>query len=312
VTKRNALRNIAVWASVAAGLLTLAPDHAVSSPARATGPSSITHGAVSYRSATRIAAPLPTALDVLARIPVENEHPAGYDRRRFGYPAIVENFCDTRATVLIRESLTPAQVDPYGCGIVAGDWYSSYDGAIWSDPGEVQIDHVVALKEAWDSGAWAWSDARLVQFGNDLTDRRHLRVVTSSANLSKGASDPSNWIPAHAPAVCTYLGDWISIKARWSLSMDHSEAGRIRNLISDRCPGLTIDPWPETPPDPGPTTTTTTTPTGGTCDPAYPTVCIPPPPPDLDCGEIAFRNFTVLPPDPHRFDADNDGVGCES
>ena len=48
------------------------------------------------------------------------------------------------------------------------------------------------------------------------------------------------------------------------------------------------------------------------CDPSYPTVCIPPYPPDLDCGEIEFRNFKVLPPDPHRFDGDKDGIGCES
>ena len=47
------------------------------------------------------------------------------------------------------------------------------------------------------------------------------------------------------------------------------------------------------------------------CDPAYPDVCIPPPPPDLDCGEITYRRFTVLPPDPHRFDGDKDGIGCE-
>lgn len=55
-----------------------------------------------------------------------------------------------------------------------------------------------------------------------------------------------------------------------------------------------------------------TTSIGDGCDPAYPTVCIPPPPPDLDCGEISFRRFTVLPPDPHRFDSDHDGIGCES
>lgn len=52
--------------------------------------------------------------------------------------------------------------------------------------------------------------------------------------------------------------------------------------------------------------------TDGNCDPSYPTVCTPPRPPDLDCGEIAFRRFTVLQPDPHRFDGDKDGVGCES
>jgi hypothetical protein len=52
------------------------------------------------------------------------------------------------------------------------------------------------------------------------------------------------------------------------------------------------------------------------CHPSYPTVCIPPPPPDLDCGQIPYRNFqviyTVPNPDPHNFDSDRDGIGCES
>lgn len=48
------------------------------------------------------------------------------------------------------------------------------------------------------------------------------------------------------------------------------------------------------------------------CDPAYPTVCIPPPPPDLDCGDLSYRNFQVLAPDPHNFDREGDGLGCES
>ena len=49
------------------------------------------------------------------------------------------------------------------------------------------------------------------------------------------------------------------------------------------------------------------------CDPSYPDVCIPPAPPDLDCGEISHRRFRVLPPDPHGFDGnDDDGLGCES
>jgi len=55
----------------------------------------------------------------------------------------------------------------------------------------------------------------------------------------------------------------------------------------------------------------TPTPTSN-CDPSYPDVCIPPPPPDLDCKDIPYRNFRVLPPDPHKFDRDKDGIGCES
>ena len=50
----------------------------------------------------------------------------------------------------------------------------------------------------------------------------------------------------------------------------------------------------------------------GNCEPSYPGVCIPPPPPDLDCGDISYRRFQVLPPDPHNFDRDGDGIGCES
>lgn len=64
-----------------------------------------------------------------------------------------------------------------------------------------------------------------------------------------------------------------------------------------------------------PATTTTrpvTTTTSGNCHPSYPTVCIPPPPPDLDCPQIPYRNFAVTGSDPHRFDGDNDGVGCET
>lgn len=54
-----------------------------------------------------------------------------------------------------------------------------------------------------------------------------------------------------------------------------------------------------------------TPPPGGGCDPSYPTVCIPSPPPDLDCRDIPYRRFRVLPPDPHNLDGDHDGIGCE-
>ena len=47
-------------------------------------------------------------------------------------------------------------------------------------------------------------------------------------------------------------------------------------------------------------------------DASYPTVCIPPPPPDLDCSDISYTNFKVVPPDDHHFDGDGDGIGCET
>jgi len=57
---------------------------------------------------------------------------------------------------------------------------------------------------------------------------------------------------------------------------------------------------------------TTTTKSKENCDPSYPDVCIPPPPPDLDCEDIQFKKFKVLPPDPHRFDGNKNGIGCET
>lgn len=82
-------------------------------------------------------------------------------------------------------------------------------------------------------------------------------------------------------------------------------------------PTATPEPPTATPEPPPPTATpeptTTPEPTATpNCHPSYPTVCIPPPPPDLNCGDIPYTNFTVLPPDPHNFDGNNNGIGCES
>jgi hypothetical protein len=189
-----------------------------------------------------------TAIGLLQNIRVENERPTGYVRALFEHWRDIDgDGCDTREQVLKRDSVTLPQVDPYKCKVVAGDWVSPYDGAKWSDPTDVDIDHVVALKEAWDSGAWAWSDATRNAYANDTTDRRTLQVVTDNVNSKKGAMDPSNWLPSLKSNLCTYLGNWISVKARWNLSMDQSEWGRIKNLINSSCAGLVIAPWPEAP-----------------------------------------------------------------
>jgi len=77
--------------------------------------------------------------------------------------------------------------------------------------------------------------------------------------------------------------------------------------------GCVATPTPVPPtPTPPPVQPTPTPPPSANCSPAYPTVCIPPPPPDLDCKDIPYKRFTVLAPDPHKFDSDKDGIGCET
>lgn len=188
------------------------------------------------------------ALVVLDSIAIELERPVGYDRDLFPHWLDVDgDGCNAREQVLKRDSVTLPQVDPFRCFVVAGDWVSPYDGLRTDDRSAVDIDHVVALKEAWDSGAWGWSESRRTAFANDTSDRRSLIAASASSNRSKGDKDPSNWIPPRRAHLCAYLEAWIAVKARWGLSMDRSEHGRVRNLIRSSCAGLRIAPWPALP-----------------------------------------------------------------
>jgi len=188
------------------------------------------------------------ALEVLQGIRVEKENPSGYVRSLFHYPRDIDgDGCNTRQQVLKRDSITFPQVDAFDCWVVAGDWISSYDNVHWSDPSNIDIDHVVALKETWDSGAWAWSEKTRTAYSNDTTDPRTLRAVTDRVNQQKGDKDPSNWMPPLKSGWCVYLADWVEIKVRWNLSMDQSEFGFIKNVITRSCPGLTITNWQEAP-----------------------------------------------------------------
>ena len=186
----------------------------------------------------------PTAASVLSTITVQNEHPAGYSRALFKHWIDAnKNGCDTREEVLIAESTTRAQVDAYGCKVIEGDWLSPYDNVTHTNPSELDIDHMVPLKEAWDSGAWNWTAAQRQSYANDLSDPRPLIAVTAGQNRSKSDKDPSNWIPPQKSYTCTYLSEWVAIKSHWKLSMDQSEFGRIKNLLTASCATTTIAPW---------------------------------------------------------------------
>jgi hypothetical protein len=187
------------------------------------------------------------AIDLLASATVENEHSGGYARDLFGYPADFGHGCDTRAEVLMRDSTSTPSIKNPGCTVVSGTWVSQYDGVTVTAASQLQIDHVVALKEAWDSGAWAWSAAKRHAYGNDVTDPRTLRAATIASNQAKGDKDPSNWLPTNDADLCPFIADWVEIKVRWGLSMDQSEAGRIRNLLRGPCAGRRVshfDPVP--------------------------------------------------------------------
>jgi len=163
---------------------------------------------------------------------IEPEHVGGYDRDLFAdwYDADRDG-CNTRKEVLIAESLDPVQIGS-GCSISGGRWFSIYDNVETTDSSKFDIDHMVPLSEAWDSGAWNWNADQRKHFANDLDQPFFLIAVTASSNRSKSDRDPAQWMPPNAGYHCTYVRIWIEIKRAWDLSVDQAEHDYLANKLA--------------------------------------------------------------------------------
>jgi hypothetical protein len=173
----------------------------------------------------------PTAVLVGLRVAPEGAR-VGYQRELFEHWIDADrDGCDTREEVLMAESRSTAQVDPYRCKVLEGDWFSAYDGLTFTDPSELDIDHMVPLAEAWDSGASTWDANRRQSFANDLGRPQALRAVSASSNRSKGDLDPGQWKPTRDAAWCEYANDWVTVKKAWDLSADQNEVDDLRLML---------------------------------------------------------------------------------
>lgn len=219
--------------------------HPVTPPPAFT-PSPTSTSTVAPTAVTTTPVPPPTLGDgtypmaaVLGVLQVAPEQRSGYERSLFRHWVDADgDGCDTRREVLIDEAVIPPSVSA-GCSLSGGEWFSAYDGLTFTDPGDLDIDHVVALAEAWDSGAYAWDAARRRAFANDLGVPWSLIAVSASSNRSKSDKDPADWLPTNASVRCRYLGDWVAVKARWGLAVDDAErsvlaaAADCRELLID-------------------------------------------------------------------------------
>ncbi len=171
--------------------------------------------------------------DAIAGLPVADEVRTGYDRDKFKLWVDADgDGCNARYEVLIEEAVETPTVGSR-CKLTGGSWFSYYDGASWTDPADLDIDHVVALAEAWDSGASQWSADRRREYANDLGDPRTLIAVTDDVNQAKSDKDPTEWLPENDQ--CRYLVDWVAIKVRWQLSADAAELDALNSLAAT-CP----------------------------------------------------------------------------
>ncbi|MGQ2914789.1 cell wall-binding repeat-containing protein [Microbacterium aurantiacum] len=174
------------------------------------------------------------ALPDLLRVAAESASPP-YERDRFEHWIDEdEDGCNTRFEVLIEESATPVSVAP-PCSLAGGSWVSVYDGMAATSPSELEIDHVVALAEAWRSGAHAWTDAQRRAYANDIEVPYALVAVSGASNQSKDDSDPAGWMPSVSDYHCEYATGWALVKYRWSLAVDAEELQSLRNVLGGEC-----------------------------------------------------------------------------
>lgn len=151
-----------------------------------------------------------------------------YNRDLFNH-WISSGGCTTRQTVLKRDGTSV--VIGSGCAPTSGRWVSPYDNVATTVPADLDIDHVVPLKEAWVSGARSWTNAQREAFANDLT-RPQLAAVTDNLNASKGDKDPAEWMPPLASYQCTYVRAWVHVKYYWNLSVDSAEKAKLTSVLN--------------------------------------------------------------------------------
>lgn len=243
------------------------------------------------------------ALRILNTLPVKGRAPkTGYSRAQFGdaWSDIDHNGCDTRNDILNRDLTAKQHKNSRGCVVISGILNDPYTGKVINfmrgkDTSEqVQIDHVVALSDAWQSGAQEISAQERLQLANDP---ENLLAVDGPANQQKSDSDAATWLPANASFRCSYVARQIRVKAKYHLWVKPAEKEAMINVLTP-CAGAAAKPAPvpqvDTPPAQNPAPAL-----------AFQTCA--------DARAAGYRNMhRGAPGYSDHLDRDGDGIACES
>ena len=168
-----------------------------------------------------------------------------YDRGDWRHWVDADGDCqDARQEVLIAKSLVSVTFETdRKCRVETGRWYGAFTAVYADDPGDLDIDHLVPLKNAHLSGGWSWDAEMREEYANNLSDPDHLIAVTASANRSKGAKGPEEWGPPDLDYWCQYATDWTEVKARWGLTMTPYEADIVMDMLGTCEHPPEVDAW---------------------------------------------------------------------
>ncbi|HET8930269.1 MAG TPA: DUF4214 domain-containing protein [Acidimicrobiales bacterium] len=168
------------------------------------------------------------AAALLGELRVATERPTGFDPDLFPHwDDMDHDGCDTRCEVLQSEKRRD------------GTWYSLWDGKTMTSASQPEIDHVVSLAEAWDSGAYGWTPTQRDWFADWQTN---LTAVTSSANQAHSGRDAAEWVPPLAGARCAFAEIIVTTKFTWNLAVDTAEKAALGRLLTGCTSGSTVIP----------------------------------------------------------------------
>lgn len=178
------------------------------------------------------------ARDALAALPTKGRAPkTGYKRSQFGDGWAKAGGCDTR-NVILRRDLTNAVLGDDNCKVQAGALSDPYTGQRIAfkrganSSGAVQIDHVVALSNAWQTGAQQLSSEQRISLANDPLE---LLAVDGPANQQKGDGDAATWLPSNKPFRCQYIARQIAVKKKYLLWVTPPERTAMERILAS-CP----------------------------------------------------------------------------
>lgn len=177
-----------------------------------------------------------TATDALAKIQIKTKASSdGYSREQFGGGWAEQNGCDTRNIILNRDLSSVKTNDK--CQVLSGILNDPYTGKVisfkrgGSTSALVQIDHVVALANAWQTGAQDMSSNERLALANDPLE---LLAVDGQANQDKSSGDASVWLPPNKSFRCEYVARQVAVKQKYHLWVTRSEHNVIANIL-DKC-----------------------------------------------------------------------------
>ncbi|WP_448610025.1 HNH endonuclease family protein [Geodermatophilus sp. URMC 60] len=247
-------------------------------------------------------APPDSALAALGEVAVRGRAPrTGYEREEFGdgWVDTDRNGCDTRNDVLARDLAGEEFRPGSDCVVVSGTLDDPYSGrTIEFRRGEdtsddVQIDHVVALSDAWQKGAQGWDADRRTAFANDPLN---LLAVDGPLNMQKGDGDAATWLPPDTSYRCAYVARQVAVKTGYGLWVTRAERNAAATVLSG-CPDEPLpgsDPSTDVAVDAAPAPSATVY---ADCDAVRAAGAAP-----IRRGEPGWSD---------GFDGDGDGVGCE-